>query len=265
MDKYECTICGYIYDEAEGDADNGIAAGTNLLIFRKIGYVRPVVPVKVNSLKWTNFNNQWCKKSFSVIYFKEEDFLRAAKNEGLLLSRAFKEEIVPSKEDDGTDGDAGQSREKFLYYNAFTEDLFYWDNDSDKKLIIRDNSFTPWVLEEQGQTTNITTNFQHYTSDKLTPLINENKNEISFSIEGGNEDKIENISNPKSLELIPKNNQKKKKAHADAFYIYDLFECIDKNFSKIRKDIKNEYIENKLREAFGFTGTPIKILARKRS
>ena len=25
------------------------------------------------------------------------------------------------------------------------------------------------------------------------------------------------------------------------------------------------YIENKLREAFGFTGTPIKILARKRS
>ena len=21
MDKYECTICGYIYDEAEGDAD----------------------------------------------------------------------------------------------------------------------------------------------------------------------------------------------------------------------------------------------------
>ena len=28
MDKYECTICGYIYYEAEGDADNGIAAGT---------------------------------------------------------------------------------------------------------------------------------------------------------------------------------------------------------------------------------------------
>ena len=21
MDKYECSICGYIYDEAEGDAD----------------------------------------------------------------------------------------------------------------------------------------------------------------------------------------------------------------------------------------------------
>lgn len=28
MDKYECTVCGYIYDEAEGDPDNGVAAGT---------------------------------------------------------------------------------------------------------------------------------------------------------------------------------------------------------------------------------------------
>ena len=54
MDKYECTICGYIYDEAEGDADNGIAAGTKLLIFRKIGYVRPAVLTKVPSRRWTN-------------------------------------------------------------------------------------------------------------------------------------------------------------------------------------------------------------------
>ena len=28
MDKYECTVCGYIYDEAEGDPVNGVAAGT---------------------------------------------------------------------------------------------------------------------------------------------------------------------------------------------------------------------------------------------
>jgi len=26
--KYRCTECGHIYDEAEGDADTGIAAGT---------------------------------------------------------------------------------------------------------------------------------------------------------------------------------------------------------------------------------------------
>ena len=28
MDKYECTVCGYTHDEAEGDPDNGVAAGT---------------------------------------------------------------------------------------------------------------------------------------------------------------------------------------------------------------------------------------------
>ncbi|MFR9297260.1 MAG: rubredoxin [Aedoeadaptatus pacaensis] len=28
MDKYECTLCGYIYDPAEGDPDNGVEPGT---------------------------------------------------------------------------------------------------------------------------------------------------------------------------------------------------------------------------------------------
>ena len=28
MDKYECIACGYIYDPAQGDPDNGIPAGT---------------------------------------------------------------------------------------------------------------------------------------------------------------------------------------------------------------------------------------------
>ncbi len=28
MAKYKCLVCGYIYDSAVGDPDNGIAAGT---------------------------------------------------------------------------------------------------------------------------------------------------------------------------------------------------------------------------------------------
>ena len=28
MDKYECSICGYVYDPAAGDPDNGVAPGT---------------------------------------------------------------------------------------------------------------------------------------------------------------------------------------------------------------------------------------------
>jgi rubredoxin len=29
MDKYECTVCGYIYDPSSGDPDNGIKPGTS--------------------------------------------------------------------------------------------------------------------------------------------------------------------------------------------------------------------------------------------
>lgn len=29
MDKYVCDICGYIYDPAEGDPENGVAPGTD--------------------------------------------------------------------------------------------------------------------------------------------------------------------------------------------------------------------------------------------
>ncbi len=28
MDKYECVVCGYIYDPEKGDPDNGVAPGT---------------------------------------------------------------------------------------------------------------------------------------------------------------------------------------------------------------------------------------------
>ena len=110
------------------------------------------------------------------------------------LSRAFKENIAPRQGDDTEQEETGA---KIIYYNAFTEDLFYWDNDLDedinRKLKIGTNSFTRWILEDEGQANNIITLFQHYTSDKLTPRFNETYNEISFSIEGGNNERIENI------------------------------------------------------------------------
>ncbi len=28
MSKYVCDVCGYVYDEAVGDVDNGVAVGT---------------------------------------------------------------------------------------------------------------------------------------------------------------------------------------------------------------------------------------------
>lgn len=105
------------------------------------------------------------------------------------LSRAFKELLSPTVED----GDLRYSElasKKILYYSAFTEDLFYWDNDlefdAEPKLIIRPNSFTKWVLEEQGQDQSITATFQNYTSEKLTPQFSPDFSTVSFSFERGN-------------------------------------------------------------------------------
>lgn len=102
------------------------------------------------------------------------------------LSRALKELIAP-KPDDGSE--AEPARLKILYYNAFTEDLFYWDNDlladAEPKLKIQPNSFTDWILTDQGQEPNITRNFQRYVNDKLTPSFDEAFSEVTFSLETG--------------------------------------------------------------------------------
>lgn len=116
------------------------------------------------------------------------------------LSREFKELISPKQQGEEDEN----SKVKVLYYNAFTEDLFYWDNDldadSNRKLKIQPNGFTDWVLREQGQERNIVTHFQRYTSNKLTPRFNEDYKEIVFSIEGGNEGVIDNIKISKGEE-----------------------------------------------------------------
>ena len=117
------------------------------------------------------------------------------------LSRAFKELVAPKAEGDE---DPQPTRKKILYYNALTEDLFYWDNDlledAEPKLKIQPNSFTTWILKDQGQELNVTRNFQQYTNDKLTPTFNQeykvagpgNKevivpafSEVTFSMETG--------------------------------------------------------------------------------
>jgi energy-coupling factor transporter ATP-binding protein EcfA2 len=105
------------------------------------------------------------------------------------LSREFKELISPKAEGEGAQT-SELAEKKVLYYSAFTEDLFYWDNDlgqdAEPKLIIQPNSFTRWVLEEQGQDQSITATFQHYTSEKLTPQFSTDFSSVSFSFERGN-------------------------------------------------------------------------------
>lgn len=117
------------------------------------------------------------------------------------LSRAMKNLIAPRIEGDDT-----PARNKILYYSAFTEDLFYWDNDLKgdglPKLVIQPNSFTDWILVDQGQEVNITRVFQHYSKAALTPTFNQaytrdNEDgsktevkafsEVTFTIEAGDD------------------------------------------------------------------------------
>ncbi|MDW7661846.1 MAG: AAA family ATPase [Bacillota bacterium] len=135
------------------------------------------------------------------------------------LSREFKLLIDSKIDEDAELEESEVVNRKILYYNAFTEDLFYWDNDlefdAEPKLKIHPNSFTSWIFEEQGQDRNIISNFQHYTDEKLTPHFNgeysiQKKDgekitvpaftEVNFSYERGNDEHSHNIKISKGEE-----------------------------------------------------------------
>lgn len=139
------------------------------------------------------------------------------------LSREFKRLIAPKiVEDDDCEEQIEVARTKILYYNAFTEDLFYWDNDLETdlepKLKIQSNTYTHWLmtlLQNLGEDGNIIKYFQRYANDKLTPRFNEeytSKNsdghdvivkafsEVTFSLERGNNDHLGNLKISKGEE-----------------------------------------------------------------
>lgn len=102
-------------------------------------------------------------------------------------------------------GESENRRAKILYYNAYTEDLFYWDNDleggSERRLKIQPNAYTQWVLQEQGKDREAIGHFQRYTNEKLTPKFNEDFSEVTFSYTRGNdEERIDHIKISKGEE-----------------------------------------------------------------
>lgn len=126
------------------------------------------------------------------------------------LSRDFKQ-LITSKVHDGEGEDEAEqselSHKKILYYNAFTEDLFYWDNDlqedAEPKLKVQPNSYTNWLLtllKDLGQDGNIVRYFQRYANDKLTPHFNTDFTEVAFSMERGNDERSAHIKLSKGEE-----------------------------------------------------------------
>ena len=131
------------------------------------------------------------------------------------LSRALKSIIAPKSNDEEVD-QSEFSQQKVLYYNAFTEDLFYWDNDldfdTDPKLKIQKNKFIDWILKIEGDQ-GIIENFQRYTDEKLMPqfmgvdIIQDGKKtgektypEVTFSYKRGDDTDSGNIKISKGEE-----------------------------------------------------------------
>lgn len=121
------------------------------------------------------------------------------------LSRELKHLVAPENNSDGV-GEASAAR-KVLYYNAFTEDLFYWDNEPDgdagPKLRIQPNAYTDWLLnllKDLGQDGNIVKYFQHFANDKLTPSFSQDLTEVTFSLERGDDERITNLKISKGEE-----------------------------------------------------------------
>lgn len=93
-----------------------------------------------------------------------------------------------------------------IYYNAFTEDLFYWDNDlnNDNERILRINTNSTFVdlIERQGKENEIANRFKEFTSSKIEPQIDMNTGEIRFAIPTGDTDIIENIKISRGEESV---------------------------------------------------------------
>ena len=117
------------------------------------------------------------------------------------LSKVFKNLIAP-KENHGNEEDL--TRRKILYFNAFTEDLFYWDNDllndREPKLKIQSNSFIRWLIKDQGDEGKVIGKFHHYCDEKLMPKFDIENNQITFSFARGDDTPEENIKLSKGEE-----------------------------------------------------------------
>ena len=116
------------------------------------------------------------------------------------LSRAFKYLIEPKNHDEEDES----TKRKILYFNAFTEDLFYWDNDilndAEPKLKIQPNSFIRWLIKDQGDEGKVIGKFHHYCDEKLMPKFDIENKQITFSFARGDDTPEEDIKLSKGEE-----------------------------------------------------------------
>ena len=101
------------------------------------------------------------------------------------LSLKFKELLGTSSGANIDDAEESENRDKqFLYFNAFTEDLFQWDNDiennEDKRITFNIRSEFAKTIKEQGRENDIAQKFRNLTRSKIDPIWDFETGEIRF-------------------------------------------------------------------------------------
>lgn len=90
---------------------------------------------------------------------------------------------------------------RILYYNAFTEDLFVWDNEECILTVDPNNRIVEWIQEE-GMESRIADNFRRFTGSELEPLFDMSKGVISFGFSSGNDEDFEPIKISRGEESV---------------------------------------------------------------
>ncbi len=97
---------------------------------------------------------------------------------------------------------ADQYDKQVIYYNAYTEDLFSWDNENN---ILKINNNKAWIfrfIQEQDIDGDIVDNFKKFTGSKLEPTLDITNSQITFGIHTGDNQGIKNIKISRGEESI---------------------------------------------------------------
>lgn len=115
------------------------------------------------------------------------------------LSMSFKDLVSsPSSED--------SPKKRVIYYNAFTEDLFNWENDleSDLERVLKINTSSMFVdlMRDYGKEAEVIEKFQRFTFSKIEPQIDYHNGEIKFRLATGDNRYADNIKISRGEERI---------------------------------------------------------------
>ncbi len=154
-----------------------------------------------------------------------------------------------------------EEEKSILYYNAFTEDLFHWDNDLEsnesRKFNVNLKSNFIKSIFDQGKSDSIIEKFQEYTKMNINTYFNYNNGEIIFKLPAKNNEPEENIKISKGEESLfiwsifyvfietvieDANDEERSMVEYDKLkyiYIDDPISSLDDNFVfEVARDIK---------------------------